>query len=277
MIYLYKYTIFIALFIFIITVSGATYVNLIEPYNITIHNGSNVYLGKVGPGQTFYVGINAASTTDTGNYIKLGWNRFVVEKVPPGWIVENSPLNTKILSILIKPSANTLNGKYELILKAINIGNYSGIGSLTFNGYVVVTPDVFILNVSPTRVVSSPESPSKVFVTINNTGVSDNPFLISMSGLPAWNMSKTVIALHHTTGRFVYTVYERTPGVYNTKLHVTSISSNLVSKDINVTIIEKRGILNDYSAIGKGSIIFPPIYEPAYAVMYLISLLSAYI
>lgn len=263
----------IILFISLLTVSGATYVNMLEPYNVTIHNGSTVYLGKVGPGQTFYVSINASSTTNTGNYIKLGWNKFVVKKTPPGWIVENSPLNTEFLPILIKPSPNTSVGRYELTLEAINIGNYSGLRSLTFNGYITVTPDVFVLNVSPKKIISSPGTPSKIFITINNTGVSDNPFLISMTGLPAWNSSKTVIALHRTSGKFVYTVHENIPGIYHTKLHVTSISSNLVSKDINVTVVEKRGIINDYSAIGKGSITFPIIYEPAYVVMYLISLI----
>lgn len=270
---MYKYALSIMLLISLITISGATYVNMLEPYSAIVHNGSNVNLGKVGPGQTFYVSINASSTTNTGNYIKLGWNKFVVKRTPPGWIVENSPLNTKFLPILIKPSPNTSNGKYELTLEAINIGNYSGLSSLTFNGYITVTPDVFILNVSPSKIISSPGTPSKIFVTINNTGVSDNPFSISMTGLPAWNNSKTVIALHNTSKKFVYTVYENTPGVYNTKLHVTSISSNLVSKDMNLKIVERRGIINDYSAIGKGSITFSVIYEPAYVVMYLISLI----
>ncbi len=256
----------------LVATPAAAYVKMFEPYGAQLSNGSSVQLGKIGPGQTFYVNISSSTATSTGNNINIGWNELVVKRYPPGWTIENSSLNTKELSVLVKPSPNAPNGTYELTFEAINIGNYSGLGSVMFIGYVNVTPDVFSLNVTPTRFVVSPGVPAKIFIEINNTGVSDNPFDIYMTGLPAWNYSQSVIALHHTSGEFTYTIYEYTPGVYRTKLHVSSLSSPLVSKDINITVIEKTGLVNDYSAIGQGSISFPIIYEPAYALMYLISL-----
>lgn len=256
----------------LVAVPSAAYVSMLEPYGAQLNNGSSIQLGKVGPGQTFYVNISSTTMTSEGNTINIGWNKLIVKRYPPGWVVKNSSLNTKVLSVLVKPSPEAPNGTYKLTFEALNIGNYSGLGSTTFVGYVNVTPDVFSLNVTPKSFVVSPGVPAKIFIKINNTGVSDNPFEIYMTGLPAWSSSKSVIALHHTSGEFIYTVYSYTPGVYRTKLHVSSLSSPLVSKSINITIKERMSLVNDYSAIGKGSISFPIVYEPAYAVMYLISL-----
>lgn len=261
----------------LIGAAGASQVNITEPYQVIVSNGSSTYFGKVGPGQTFFVNISSSAQTPSGKYVNIGWNEFVVKSAPPGWIIENSSLNTRILSVLIKPAPDTPSGIYRLELQAINIGNYSGLGTLTMYGYVNVTPDVFRLNVSPSVVRVSPGTPAKISVTINNTGVSDNPFEINMTGLPAWNVTDTVIALHHTSDRFVYTVYEDIPGVYHTELHVSSLTSPIVNSEVNTTIIVSSSLENDYYAIGDGAVTFPIIYEPAYDVMYIIGYIAKHV
>lgn len=260
----------------VVALSHATYVNLTEPYNATVINNSSIYLGKVGPGETFYVTISATTTNQTGTTIPIGWDELKASSLPSGWITQNSPLYISNPSIKIAVSPNAHNGTYSFNLSAINVGNYSKLGTLTFTAYVNVTPDVFKLNVTPTSVSAGPGQPSDIYVTINNTGVSDSPFNITIHGLPAWNASETVIALHHTVGHYTYPVYENEPGQYSIQLYVSSISSPLVYKQSSITLTTKASVPNDYAAIGQGVLTFPIVYAPAYAVMYLISLAAKY-
>ncbi len=253
---------------------SASYVNIVSPYNFTVNNNGTVALGNVGPGQTFAITISAETTNATGSMLNFGWNKMVVTDLPAGWIAQNSSLNNRFLSTEITVAPKEANGTYSFNVTAINLGNYSKIGALKFTVAINVTPNVLKLDASPSVLRAGPGQPAEVSVLINNTGVSDAPFVITLSGLPAWNTTDTVIALHHTTGKFQYPVYENEPGVYKIKLYVNSTSSPLISKESNLTLIVGASVRNDYTAIGQGVPLFPIIYEPAYAVMYFIGLLA---
>jgi hypothetical protein len=258
-------------FLLLISLSHASYVKVIEPYNYTLYNNNTVYLGQDGPGQTFFITISAATTNSTGALLPEGWDKLIVTGLPSGWIAQNSSLYNPTLSVKITPAPNAANGTYRFNLTAINIGNYSKLGAVTFTAYVNVTPDVFKLSAYPSTIVASTGTPTQIQVSINNTGVSDTLFLINITGLPAFNQTAQVIALHHTVQNFSYTVYASEPGEYHANLNVRSISSPLVYQETNITIISKASILNDYSAIGGGVVAFPIIFQPLYGVMYLIS------
>ncbi len=253
--------------------SGASYVNIIAPYNYTLNGNSSVYLGKVGPGQTFYVTISSTTTNRTGTTLNYGWNELLAANVPKGWIVANSSLYNTQLSVEVTAAPNAANGTYAFNLTAVNVGNYSKIGAIRFQAFINVTPNVFNLNVSPEQLNTGPGEPINVYVTINNTGVSDNPFIIKAEGLPAWNATKSVIALHHTADTFIYPVYENEPGVYQLRMNVSSSSSPLIDKRTNATLSVQASVPNDYVAIGQGSLAFQIVYTPVYSIMYLISLL----
>ena len=260
-----------ALLTIIIGAAGASSVSVLEPYNATVNHGGSILLGKDGPGQTFYVTISAVTTNSSGTVFSRGWNKMVATGVPSGWIVQNSSQNGAELSVKIDPSPSAANGTYAFNLTAINTGNYSKLGSVEFGALINITPDVFKLQVTPTQISTGPGQPASIYVTINNTGVSDSPFIINMTGLPAWNTSKSVIALHGTVGNFTYPVYENEPGVYQAQLNVSSGSSPLVYKKSGVTLSIQASLLNDYNAVGQGAIAFPIIYQPVYAIMYIIS------
>ncbi len=257
-----------------VPLASATYVSIVEPFNHTINTqNSTVYLGKDGPGQTFYVTISAATTNSTGALNNLGWNQFVVSGLPQGWIAQNSALYTPTLSVKITPQATTSDGSYSFNLTAVNFGNYSKLGSLKFTAVVNVTPDVFKLNVTPITTYEGVGTPTDVYVSINNTGVSDSLFQVSLKGLPSYNITQSVIALHHTTERFTYPITLNEPGVYHVSIDVGSVASPLIFRQTNITIVTKASLLNDYHAIGSGVVAFPIVYEPVYAIMYLISLI----
>jgi hypothetical protein len=257
--------------------SYTPHVNVIEPYNATVYDNASIYVGKVGPGQTFLITISSTAQNATGVPITRGWNKLVATGIQGRWIVQNSSLYSQYLSVLIKPAPNTVNGTYSFYLTAINLGNYSKLGTVNFKVYVNVTPDVFILNTSPSTLRSGPGEPTNIYVTINNTGVSDNPFNISVSGLPDWNSTETVFALHGTEKTFSYPVYSTTPGVYPLVVTVVSTTSPLVRETENTKFTVRESVLNDYAAIGHGTLVFPIIDEPMYAVMYLLERIYAHL
>ena len=260
----------VALLMFL-SCASAGMVNVTEPVNTTMQSNQTVYLGKVGPGQTFYINISAATTNAAGVYYDHGWNQLVVTGLPQGWLAANSALYGQYLSAKITAAPDAQDGIYTFNLTAVNIGNYSKLGNTSFAAQINVTPDVFKLSVSPTNVSTGPGQPASISVGINNTGVSDSPFLISVQGLPGWNITKEVIALHHTSEVFSYPIYADEPGIYDARFNVTSTSSALVSKKSNVTLVVQASVPNDYKAIGQGSLASPIIYEPIYAIMYIIS------
>ncbi|MEM0074290.1 MAG: hypothetical protein QXX70_00120, partial [Candidatus Micrarchaeaceae archaeon] len=55
---------------------------------------------------------------------------------------------------------------------------------------------------------------------------------------------------------------------------VVSATSPLVHRSFKAELIVNSSVANDYSAVGRGLIVEPIIYEPAYALMLLIDKLS---
>ena len=252
---------------------GATSLQILGPVSATLSSNQSVYLGKVGPGESFYVLANPNATSLNGNFVNLGWNELKAVSLPPGWSAQASPLYENPMKMKVTVSPNASYGRYTLGIRSINVQNYSGLGNLTFYGYVNVTPDVFAVTVSPLQVRSGAGSPANISVTINNTGISDDPFTITASGLPAWNFSDEVISLHSTVNTFEYPVFENEPGVYNFNLTVYSATSRQISKTFPIRFIVNEDLLYDYEAVGNGIGLSPVIYEPAYAFMSLLGYL----
>jgi len=252
--------------------SFSAYVNILEPYHATLYSNGSIYLGNVGPGQSFYITISANTTSNTGKYIQLGWNKLVAA-VPRGWVVENSSLYSSEPSVEITPPAAAPFGMYAFNITAINIGNYSKIGNLTFRAYINVTSKVFVFSASPQNLSAGIGVPVYIHVSINNTGVSDNPFVISATGLPGFNQSDVVIAQHGTSRTFLYPVYEDTPGTWHLQLKISSLTSPSIYEAEPVTLTVKPSVENDFLALGRGTLIYPVLYAPAYAVQYFIGLL----
>lgn len=266
-----------AVFLSVVAVSGASYINIVEPYNSTLYSNGTLYLGKVGPGQPFYITALSAAVNSSGITVERGWNQMFAIGLPPGWVVSNSSIYSQYLSVKITPYANASTGTYNFTVLARNFGNYSKLGNVIFTAYVNVTPNVFTLGVSPTNITAGPGQPADVTVLINNTGVSDAPFYISVKGLPTAYSNHEVIALHKTSRAFDYPIFENEPGKYTASIYVSSVASPLIHKEANVTLLVQASVPNDYTAIGSGTVAFPIIYEPAYAVMYFIRLLASYV
>ncbi|MEM3827267.1 MAG: hypothetical protein QXR58_01550 [Candidatus Micrarchaeaceae archaeon] len=245
---------------------------MVEPYQATLHQGGSVYLGDIGPGQSFYIVISPNTTSSNGKYVQLGWNKLVASGLK-GWVVQNSSLYSAAPSVEITPPSVTPFGLYSFNITAVNIGNYSGIGNLTFKAYINVTSKVFSFNASPRNLSAGIGVPAYLHVSINNTGVSDNPFVISVAGLPGFNQSEVVIAQHGTSRTFLYPIYEDSPNIWHGVLVISSLTSPSIYETENVTLSVNASMENEMLALGRGTLIYPVLYAPVYAVQYLIGLL----
>ncbi len=251
--------------------ANSSYLQVVGPINATLYNNESIYLGKVGPGESFYVLANSTSITPNGLLANIGWDTLSAVSVPQGWSSQSSPLYENPMKMKITVSSSAADGSYRLMLRAVNIQNYSGLGNLTFYAYVNVTTDVFNLGVSPEELRAGIGQKEDLYVQINNTGVSDDPFVISAHGLPAWNVSEEAISVHSAESIFKYPIYLEEPGVYNFNLSVTSAASPLIEKSYALTFVVDESLPYDYSTIDKGVILFPVIFEPVYAFMSFIS------
>ncbi len=253
---------------------SAMYLQVTGPVQATLHQNSSIYLGKVGPGESFYVEASAATTNATGKFISIGWDTLEAVSLPSGWSSEQSPLYANPMKLKITVAPNAPNGTYNMVIRAVNVQNYSRLGNLTVNAYVNVTPDVFTASIAQNTLYSGIGQPTNVQILLNNTGASDDPFVISSSGLPAFNLSYEVIARKGVPAQISYPVFENEPGVYKFTLSITSATSPIVHKSYKLKLVVKSNLANDYAATGQGFLISPIIYEPTYAFMLLVDAIS---
>ncbi len=266
----YQFFIVMGMLVAVMGIAGASALQIAGPISASLTNGGAVYLGKIGPGQSFYISASADTYNASGSYINIAWDTLKATQLPAGWSSQRSPLYADPMKMKINVPPDAPNGTYTITVQAVDLQNYSRISNVTFNAYINVTPNVFSLGVTPTSIATGIGQPTNLYITINNTGVSDNPFVLNAYGLPAWNISDQVIALHGSKSTFVYPVYVNEPGVYKFNLTVNSGSSPLIQKSYRVQMTAKASLGNDYSAIGQGVLLSPIIYEPAYAFMFLL-------
>ncbi|MGC8479195.1 MAG: hypothetical protein ACP5M9_00800 [Candidatus Micrarchaeia archaeon] len=252
---------------FLGVVNATTYIAIQSPVVATLYNNGSTYIGKVGPGESFYILTNASTTNKTGAYVNIGWDTLTAVKLPSGWYAQSSPSYANPMRIRITVSPNSTNSRYALVLRAVNFNNYSKLGNLTFTAYVNVSTNVFTVSVTPNTVYSGINQPVNLYIKINNTGISDDPFIISSKGLPSWNVTDSAISLHGKSTVFKYPIFVGQPGLYKLNLTVSSSSSSLLRESYPINFEVNTTVLNDYKAIGSGVPLSPIIFEPAYAFM----------
>ncbi|MEM3839208.1 MAG: hypothetical protein QXF01_01365 [Candidatus Micrarchaeaceae archaeon] len=270
---MYKFLLLSSILIslFALEANAATYLQVQGPVNGTLNNNGTIFLGKLGPGQSFYVQASASTDNASGSYVNIGWDTLTAINLPPGWSMEQSPLYQNPMKLKITASPYASDGTYNITIRAVNINNYSRLGNLTIHAYVNITRNVFTLSVSPSVVNAGIGQPTDLMVSINNTGISDDPFVINLEGLPAWNVSYEVVARHSAVSTFVYPVSVGEPGVYRVNLTAASATSPLINSSVPITIRAQASLFNDYYATGQGVVISPVIVEPAYSLMLLLS------
>jgi len=266
-----KPTVFFLSLLILLSSASAMYLAVEGPVSSTLYDNGVINLGKVGPGESFYILASATTTNSTGAAVNIGWDTLKTMELPAGWSSQASPLYEEPMKMKVTVASDAPTGTYMMMVRAVNIGNYSKLGNLTFRAFINVTPDVFASSVEPLNITAGVGQPVNLKIIINNTGASDDPFLINAYGLPAWNMPVQVISEHSTKSTYWYPLFVNEPGVYSFNLTINSTSSSLIRNTYRVNFIAEASVLNDYKATGEGVVLSPIIYEPAYAFMLFLS------
>ncbi len=261
------YAVFAIAMSVLIVGASASYLVVEGPVSSLVYGNGTLALGKVGPGESFYVLASATTANASGAIINIGWDTLEAARLPPGWASQASPAYENPMKLKVTVAPNATNGTYTMELRAVNIGNYSRLGNLTFNASIRVTPNVFITNVTPATLVAGVGQPSNLNVVINNTGASDDPFVLNAQNIPGWYQPIEVISQHSTSSTYLYPVLINEPGIYHFNFTISSSSSPLLQHTYNITLVAESSLMNDYMATGQGVVLSPVIYEPAYAVM----------
>ncbi len=258
----------------ILPLAGAISISVVGPTAAKLANGQSIYLGNVGPGESFYVQALSSTTNATGYSVNIGWDQLNATRLPPGWTAQQSTLyENPVMKMKVSVPPNAASGPYNITLHATNVGNLSRLGNITFYAHVNVTPDVFSVAVQPQVVQSGVNQPTNLYVTINNTGISDDPFVIALQGLPAWNVTDQVVALHLSQSTYVYPVYVNESGKYHFNLTVAAITNPSLSVSYPISLTARESLLNDYGSVGQGVILSPIIFAPSYELMLFLSYL----
>lgn len=270
-----KATVILFALILVSGLSFALFANIMEPVAKTLYSTDSVRLGNAGPGQAIYLIVDRG--TDGGScpndYCADGWDTVVAEKLPLGWEVEPSPYYENPMKVKIKIAPDAFDGEYNLTLVAVDEGNYNGLGNMTFYAVVNVSRDVFEISVDPTRVETGVGQPAIYNVRIRNTGAASDPFEIKVTegDLPAWRFKKTVLVNYGSERVIPYEVVLDEENEKTFHIEVTSLSSQLIHKDMSVVIDSKSSLVSDWKATTHGLLIFPVVEQIAYAVVGLLS------
>jgi hypothetical protein len=262
-----KYAVLILSLVLPVAFANAMYLQIEGPINATLQQNGAINLGKIGPGESFYILASANTTNASGVLINKGWDTLEPVSLPAGWVAQASPLYENPMKIKITTASFTPNGTYTMTIRAVNVGNYSKLGNLTITAYINVSTNVFTASVSPTNLTVGVGQPGDLNITINNTGASDDPFLINVTGLPAWNNPVEVIAPHDKVSHFIYQVSSNEPGQYPFNVTINSTTSALLHTTFKIRLAVQESVLSDYNATGQGLLLSPVIYEPVYALM----------
>ncbi len=255
------------LFVFLTIGYASPYIKILAPVQGTLFNNQSIYVGKIAPGETFYLSADANTTNYNGSYVTYGWNLMKPINLPNGWIGAASKLYENPLIIKITVSSNASYGIYKIPIEVINIGNYSKVGNLTFYAIVNVTNKIFNVSIEERNLSSGIGEPVPITLNVSNLGIANDTFAISVYNLPSNLSTNEYIIYYSKSNDLKYYVYANQIGKYNFILHLYSTTSPNISYYYNLTLNIRPSLTNDINSIDNGLIEYPEIFEPIYALI----------
>lgn len=256
--------------------ANAAYLNVKEPVEASgiVEGAAPLFIGTAGPGQTVYLVAERATIGVLDDRIHYqGWDKLAIEEVPEGWVVEDSPLYETPMKAKIRIASDTKDGRYTFKAKAIDEGNYDGLGNLTIKVEVAVSKDVFNIDINPYEVETGVGQPAVYYIDIENAGAASDTFSIISRGVPAWKFRKDVLVSHAVEVMLparktvAYEVVSNEENEIDIYLNLTSLSSSQISREMRVRLKAKPSLISDYKATGHGLLVFPLIESPIYSLI----------
>ncbi|MCD6279780.1 hypothetical protein J7J26_03355 [Candidatus Micrarchaeota archaeon] len=247
------------------------HIKIINPIINELSDGSTVYVGTIGPGQTIPVLFDAI--TETGGKFGTGgrWDKIKITSVPDGWRGFDSKLHENPLQISVKANPYAEPGNYTVRVRVIDENNADLMGNITLTLIFTVNHNIYSYSVEPDVANVGTYQPVRFNIHIYNKGNAPDMFTISTEGLTSWKFRKTVYVPAKDDKKIVYEVVGTEEETCPITINIKSESSPLIHSSKNVTVNIRSDIKSDYKSVVNGMLIFPVTESTLYAFIGLLS------
>jgi len=257
--------------LFFSAIAIAVPVKMVMPFEQTLDNGDEIFLGTIGPGQTLELRIDP-QVTSGGIYGKGGvYDTAEVTTLPVGWSTEPSKLYGKPLQVKITANKDAPEGEYTALVTVNDENNGEQLGNVRFRVKINITWDVLDMEVNPEQATTGPEQPTEFAITVTNKGSASDSFTVSAIGVKRWEFAKSIFVPARSSRTIFYEITGFEEETYNPAIGVVSDSSPNIHEEKNVTFIVRSDLLGDFKATNHGVLLFPVFEAPIYALAGIIA------
>jgi len=252
-------------------IAVAVPVKMVMPFERTLDNGNEVFLGTIGPGQTMEIRIEPMVTA--GGIYGNGGQYDIAEAadLPAGWSSTPSALYGKPLQVKITADKDAPEGEYKSTINVVDEKNGEQLGNVTFFAKINVTWDVLGMDVTPPQATTGPEQPTEFMITITNKGSASDTYTVSATGVKRWEFVKSIYVPARSSRTIFYEITGYEEETYTPTIGVVSVSSQNIHAEKNVSITVRSDLLGDFKATNHGVLLFPVFEAPIYALAGIIA------
>ncbi len=246
--------------------------SLVAPISTQIEQDSQVIMGNVGPGQTFFVIVQPEASTGGKFGIGGSYDQMFASQLPYKWASTPSRLYAKPLQTDITVPKDAADGEYEVELTLWDEAGEEGLGdNITFTVKVTVTKDVMDMKIEPTSQSVGASQPARYAITILNKGIANDVFTVGSIGVRDWEFTRSVYIRSGTSKTINYELVGNEESDYQVTIWARSSSSDSISASLPVFLRVNTDLLSDFKAVNRGLLLFPVAEAPIYFVVGLIS------
>ncbi|MGV8176763.1 MAG: hypothetical protein ACP5NX_03120 [Candidatus Bilamarchaeaceae archaeon] len=251
-------------------------VNMIEPLQTNVADGSETVIGLVGPGQTLAVSFDPKVTEGGTNGVGGVYDLAYAVETPDGWQVEKSSLYGNPLQVKITVDPEAADGEYPVKLVIEDEKDGEKLGKVTATIKVQVSRDIMEVSIQPKEASVSPNQPARYYITIANRGRAGDVFEITNDqASKRLQFRKTLYVPPNEARTLVLEMSEAQEEMYVEKINVKSVSSPLIHAEGGITLKVNPSLIGDWKATNRGVLVFPIYQSIIYSFAGLISNLFA--
>lgn len=247
-------------------------ISVLAPVSAQVDEGSQITIGNVGPGQTFFVVADPKVSTGGAYGAGGAYDRMFATLLPEGWNAGQSKLYANPLQTDITVPKDAADGEYLVGMTLWDEAGAAGLGgNVTFFAKVTVTRDVMSMQVDPTFLSVGAGQPARYAITLVNKGIANDVFTVGSLGVRNWEFRRTIYIPAASSKTLTYELVGDDEADYQVRIWARSASSDQISSEVPVSLRVNTDLFSDYRAINKGVLLFPMTEAPAYFVMGFLS------
>ncbi len=243
---------------------------MIEPFNTTVHNGDIFEFGYMGPGQTFSISINPKVTSggiqNLGGYYDLAY----ITNIPYGWKTKKSDLYGNPLFVTLTSPQNAKNGEYIFYVNVVDEGDKEKLGNITFKGKIKITRDVFDVKIKKEKQYLT-KKPARLYITVINKVNTGDVFIVKSDNIKRFPFYVEKYIAPNSSQTFIYEINSEEEEQYKPIFIIYPKSAISLNKTFEETMYIEPDPITDLKSINKGILIFPIMDSIIYSIAGLLA------